>query len=104
MVFTRYLCCYFAGDIKVCSVAKSWNLKLTNNKRVVMRFGALRTNDNVTFNYSRILESISSHKDLGFLLIQGFGFMHMYGLLFGKLERCYVLLLVATQVLRFPCL
>ena len=52
---------------KVCSVAKSWNLKLNIAKRIVIRFGAYRTNDNMTFSYiidGRILKFISCLKDL----------------------------------------
>ena len=56
---------------KVCSVARSWDLRLNINKCVVMRFGAYNADNRLDFNYSidgKLLEFVTSHRDLSVLV------------------------------------
>ena len=52
---------------KICSVAKSWNLRLNISKCVAMRFGGQKS-DEIPAYYNiggKFLEFVSVHRDLG---------------------------------------
>ena len=54
----------------MCSVARSWNLRLNIDECVVMRFGAFNAN-NLGCSYSidgKLLKCVTSHRDLGVLV------------------------------------
>ena len=56
---------------KVCSVARSWSLRLSINKCVIMRFSAYNADNRIDCNYSidcKLLEFVTSHRDLGMLV------------------------------------
>ena len=49
---------------RVCSIARSWNLRLKIKKCVAMRFGACNAGNNFSSSYS-IDNSVTSHRNLG---------------------------------------
>ena len=52
---------------RVCSVARSWNLRINIGKCVVMRFGTCNTGNNLTCGYSidgKVLDFVTFHRDL----------------------------------------
>ena len=56
---------------RVCSVARSWNLRLNIGKGVVRRFGTCNTRNNLSCGYSidgKILDFVTSHRDLSVLV------------------------------------
>ena len=65
---------------RVCSLARSWNLRLNISKCVVMIFG---TCNNLSCNYSidvKVLDFVTSHRDLG-VLVESYTFMIIYVML-----------------------
>ena len=56
---------------RICSVARSWNLRLNVDKCMVMRFGACNAGNNLGCSYSidcKVLKFVTSHRDLGVLV------------------------------------
>ena len=56
---------------RVCSVSRSWNLRLNISKCVAMRFGACNTGNNLHCSYSidgKVLDFVAFHRDLGMLV------------------------------------
>ena len=66
-----------SGLDRVCSVARSWTMRLNIGKCVVMRFSTCNTGNNLSCGYSidgKVLNFVTSHRDLGVLVDYKFCF------------------------------
>ena len=96
---------------KLCSVVRSWNLKLNICKCVVLSFRTRHATDSVAFNWSnegKILEFVSMHRDLAVLVdlrLQFHDYVHsIVRKALSLAGEFFVLLFVVVHILWCLCL